>query len=143
MTTIINELQAKYISHFITKESEMSVVDAKVFLELLRNDMQAEFRDDRIKSLERYLVDVDRGELAKAAWEAKWKAAAYEYIALTERWESLGATWRNTEALTKWEYEGIEFYRVWSRTLITENIIEARIADARLTEMVAQKEAPQ
>lgn len=142
MTTVFNELQARYISHFITKDSEMSVMDAKVFLDMLRSDTKAEFRESRIKSLEQYLGDIERKEQADLAWEAKWIPLAQEDKETKARWESLGAKWRGWHIYTIWEYEGIEFYR-WAggfgRPSVVDEIVKVREANKRLSEIIANK----
>lgn len=128
-------IQGEYLNGVTAMPTE----DIERFLTLNIGDIDAPYREERIKSLTNELNRRQSAIDAESAWETEWKAAAHEYIALTERWLSLGATWRNTEALTKWEYEGTEFYRVWSRTLITENIVEARKADIKLTMITMEK----
>jgi len=138
MTKTFTELQALYLKGI----DDMSVEDVRDFLELLKADSDAPFRNTRIPILERHLAQIERMSEAELAWERTWKAAAYEYIALTERWLKLGANWRPIgTALTVWEYEGERFYQWWSRSLITDNIEEARKADAILSEIIKRKKA--
>ncbi len=111
MTKSFSEFQAQYLAGI----ENMSADDARAFLELLSSDPDAPFRDTRIPILERHLSQIERMSEAELAWERTWKAAAYEYIALTERWLKLGANWRPIgTALTVWEYEGERFYQWWS-----------------------------
>lgn len=137
MAKEFTELQAKYLAGVDT----MLLADTERFLAVLKDAIGSPFRADRIAKLERHIAGIYRKERAEAEWENEWRTAAREYIALTDRWLALGAKWRCLEALTKWEYEGVEFYRWWSRTYITDNIVEAREADVRLTRMIAEKEA--
>jgi len=138
LTKLFSELQALYLAGI----ENMSADDARAFLDLLSSDPDAPFRDTRIPILEHHLSQIERMSEAELAWERTWKAAAYEYIALTERWLKLGANWRPIgTALTVWEYEGERFYQWWSRSLITDNIEEARKADAKLSEIIKRKEA--
>lgn len=119
----------------------MSEEDANHFLELLRADPDAPFRADRMAKLESYTKGIARAKLASKEWERTWKAAANEYIELTDKWLALGAKWRCKGAYTVWEYDGERFYMWWSRTLVTDNIEGARKADARLAEIISRKQA--
>lgn len=113
------KLQTQYLAGI----ENMSADDASRFLELLKADPEAPFRDTRIPILERHLSQIELMSEAELAWERTWRAAAQEYIELTERWLDLGATWRSIgTALTVWEYEG------------------ARKADARLAEIISRKQ---
>lgn len=132
MTKELRELQAKYLAGVET----MSLVDAERFLAVLKDAIGSPYRADRIPKLERHIAGIYRTERSDADFENAWRTAAAEYIALTERWLALGASWRCLGALTKWEYGGVEFYRWWSRTNITDNIVEARKADTRLMALI-------
>lgn len=131
------ELERAYIDHFIRKVERLTEDEAREFLAILRTDTTNDYRERRITNLDRYLAQLERNRQTAKKQEREWIAAAREYKALTERWEKLGAKWRAVgPALTVWEYNGTEFYRWWSGSLITDNIVEARRADERLTEMI-------
>lgn len=135
--TRFSDLERKYIEHFVMRADEMTEEEAREFLALLLADTTNDYRERRIANLERYLTQIERNQQMAEKWEREWSAAAREYKALTDRWEMLGAKWRAIgTALTVWEYKGMEFYRWWSGSLITDNIVEARRADERLSEMI-------
>src|SRR5690606_23999092 len=120
----------------------MSAEDTRDFLALLNANPDAPFRNTRIPILERHLAIIDRMSEVELLRERTWRAAAREYVELTNRWLQLGANWRPIgTALTVWEYEGERFYQWWSRSLITDNIEEARKADAILSEIIKRKKA--
>ncbi|MBS4195346.1 hypothetical protein [Lederbergia citri] len=134
----ITELQAKYLEGVET----MSEEDARRFHEILVADEKASFRAVRLMKLERHLENIEATKRASDARERRWQAEANEYKTLTNQWLALGARWRPIgTALTVWEYEGERFYQWWSRTLITDNIEEARKADAKLAEIISRKQA--
>lgn len=138
MTKLFSELQELYLAGI----ENMSADDARAFLDLLNADPDAPFRDTRIPILERHLSQIERQKHTELELERTWRAAAQEYVELTERWLELGARWRPIgTALTVWEYESERFYQWWSRTLITDNIEEARKADRRLVEIIQRKKA--
>lgn len=89
----------------------------------------------KIRALERQIK-----KLTKPKSFPQWELDAMEYIVLTEKWESLGCYWKIVESLTRWYYKGKEFYRWWSGSPISNNIIKAREADSILDEMLTQNE---
>lgn len=133
MTKDYMELQAKYI------EGSMCEEEIRAFLALLKSDIDAPFRNDRISKLERRLAEIAREKNSCNEYEHEWVESANEYKGLTEKWLELGARWCCIGNLTRWHYNGEEFYRWWSRSLITDNIVNAREADKRLAKLVAKE----
>lgn len=138
--TEFRRLQAQYVSDFDAMDTD----DLKAFLALLQADSDAPYRESRIRKIERKLDGLGRAEQTREQREEEWKRAAYEDKAIKERWLELGATWECRHILTTWSYEGAEFYRWWggfNRPKVTEEIVNVRKADERLTKLIADKEA--
>jgi hypothetical protein len=133
----MNDLQAKYIAHFVTRAETMSIADAAEYLAWLRDNPAAEFRDSRINELSRYLHDTERREAAESDLNRRQIAAARESCALTEKWEQLGASWRAQGTFyTVWEYGGTEFYRWGSGVDVLDELPRKIKADERLLQLI-------
>lgn len=140
MTKSFTELQALYIAGL----DDMSVDDAEQFLAMLKADEDAPFRAERIPRLERHIDTIKRKSDAEEAWKATWVPLALEDKATKERWLAAGATWTCNGCATKWVYDGTEFYR-WNggfnRPSVVDEIVNVRKADAKLAELIREKEA--
>ncbi|MCM3314875.1 hypothetical protein M3626_20985 [Psychrobacillus sp. MER TA 17] len=150
----MRDLEEKYISQFIKKESEMPEVEARKYLEAAR-ESDSEYRVRRINNLTNYLKKFERDR----EFELEWREAAMEYIELTKKWESLGAfyvpaeyyrngeyifstrpdTGKSNYRLTRWFYNNICFYEWESGSLITQTIDKAREADKKLMELIKKE----
>lgn len=136
MTEELRNLQAKYIAGV----DDMEEADARRFLDLLRDNYAAPYRERRITELTRRLADIDRhirSEQRKADEQAYNVECMRQFRKITERWESLGVERvelheGNTEA---WIYEGERIYE-WGtadRPTVTEMLAEVRKIDAGLS----------
>lgn len=120
----------------------MSALDAALFLDMLRADEDAPFRAERIPRLERHIGAIKRRADTEEAWQAEWIPLALEDKATKERWLAAGATWTCDENVTKWTYDGTEFYRWYggfSRPSVVDEIVNVRKADERLAEIIREK----
>src|SRR5690606_24736989 len=72
MTKTFSELQALYLEGM----ENMSAEDSRDFLELLKADSDAPFRNTRIPILERHLAIIDRMSEVELLRERTWRAAA-------------------------------------------------------------------
>lgn len=86
----------------------------------------------KIRAIERTI-----NKLNKPIEKQQWEYDAEEYIALTEKWERLGAHWENyNDWKTQWMYNGICFYEIMKGSHVSDMIIVARKADLYLMELV-------
>ncbi|MFD1350171.1 hypothetical protein [Oceanobacillus caeni] len=133
--TTFNRLQERYVTAFeaMTKE------ELTDFLSLLESDHDAPYRERRIKRINDKLSQINNREQAKQRETAEWIALAKEDKEMKERWLKLGATFRNVESMTIWEYQGKRFYIWFSGVNVTEEIIKAREANNRLLALVEEK----
>lgn len=136
------EMQRKYIAHFISGTETLSEAEACEYVDYLRGDPDAPYRDRRIAQLERYLSNLERARSADQAAEEAWMAKAREIIAIKERWEALGATWTNKHdcgvGITTWEYHGETILRFMTGTTLDEHLAQVREADTKfISEEVA------
>ena len=140
MTKSFEELQAIYINGL----DDMSAVDASLFLDMLLADENTPFREIRIPRLERHVASIKRSSDAEEAWKNTWIPLALEDKETKERWLAAGATWECVESVTKWFYDGTEFYRWYggfNRPSVVVEILNVRKADERLSSMLKEKES--
>ena len=127
-----NELQGLYVSDF----SSMTYTELNAFLKLLEDDIDAPYRNTRIDRIRRRIDDLNRYKERRDSDRNQWMSLAKEDKERKERWESLGATFREVESSVIWEYEGEPFYTWFSQALIDEEILRSRKADERLNRLL-------
>lgn len=136
MTDEYRALERKYVFDVDSMTTE-ELVD---FHDILTANYDAPFRERRIMTIERRLSSIRRAQDAKDARERVWKTAGYEYVDLTKRWLSLGATHRMLyDIYTVWELDGEEFFRWQGGEMIVDIIVRARKADEELDEIIKRK----
>ena len=83
----------------------MSKDELETFLEFLKNDKDAPYREDRIMRIEKRIRAINRTEQRNEERRAKWLILAEEDKVIKAEWERLGATFRTNENMVTWEYE--------------------------------------
>lgn len=109
----------------------------KVFLEYLENNLQANFRNERIEKLKRSIESHERKLRAKQIDEENHLKAGLEYIELTKKWEIEGAYWKPLGSIiTKW-YLGKECFFTWfSGVDSIEHLEAAKKADLKFEQLI-------
>lgn len=121
---------------YINDFQSMQYTDLNEFLALLESDSDDPYRNTRIDRIRRRIDDLDRYKERRDSDRNRWMSLAKEDKERKERWESLGATFREVESLVIWEYEGEPFYTWFSQALIDEEILRSRKADERLNSLL-------
>lgn len=135
-------LEQKYIDHFIGGGKSLTVKDAEAYLEILYEDIAAEFRDRRIKTLQRFIREQKRQQASADAEKHKQYEAAAVYRDLTEKWEAAGAYWRPLgPTAVKWYYGGTCFLTWFSGIQAVDLLVRAKKADEVFEELRKEAEA--
>ncbi|MGG4449623.1 hypothetical protein [Brevibacillus porteri] len=127
----INDLQGKYVQGLLNYE-EMKLL--RVYLE---NNLDSDYREERISKLIRLIDDHERKLSAKKSEEAKRYEAGREYKELTVKWENAGAYWEPLgNVITKWYYKRECFFTWYSGVDAIEHLKSAKQADAEFERLM-------
>ncbi|WP_028559793.1 hypothetical protein [Paenibacillus pinihumi] len=134
------ELQRKYLAHFVSKTETLPRTEVVYILEWLREDEDAYNRSYRIIEIERYIERDNRRLQAEASAEAAWLAKAREIERVKEKWWARGATWKSIGECgvygSEWTFpEYSETFRWWSYETLDETLNNIRSFNDKLTEV--------
>jgi hypothetical protein len=126
----LKTLQGKYIANELTPEETIQ------FRNYLLENLDAPFREDRLKKLDMLIKSEEKYNRAREELKKRQYNAALEYKHLTEKWEKHGAYFKNKERLTKWFYKDTCFFSWWSQVDAIEHTESARKADKVLDKLI-------
>lgn len=118
---------------------DLSPDEMRTFLDYIKSDPSAEFREDRIRKLERSIRKNEQKLLAESAERHKSLNAAIEYKKLADEWESLGAYWKPLgTVISKWYYKDACFFTWFSGVDAIAHLKSAKLADKGLRRLIEE-----